>query len=121
VPSVLIAAVTAAGVTVFGFAGSLFVDWQPLTAQGAVLLLLAQGALLGGYLAVVAAMRRGEVSFVAPFRYSSLLASLLMGLMLFGTWPQPLTLLGAAVVAGSGVALIWGSRRVAGEGTPPAA
>jgi S-adenosylmethionine uptake transporter len=122
VPSVLIAAVTAVVVTGLAYAGSLFVDWRPITWRGAGLLMLAQGALLVGYLAVVAAMRRGEVSFVAPFRHSSLLASVATGFLLFGTFPAPLTLLGAGVVVASGVALIWGARRgAAAEGTPPGA
>ena len=102
VPSVLVAAVTAAGVTGFAFAGGAFVAWRPLSGTGLAVLLLAQGALLLGYLGVVAGMRSGEVSFVAPFRYASLLASLGTGWLLFGTFPAPLTLLGAGVVVAGG-------------------
>jgi S-adenosylmethionine uptake transporter len=115
VPSTLVAAVTALGVTLFGLAGSLFVDWAPLTERGALLLGGAQAFLLMGYLAVVSAMRRGEVSFVAPFRYASLLASLTVGVVLFGTFPDALTLLGAGVVVGSGLTMLVLGRHEARE------
>lgn len=115
VPSTLVAAVTALGVALFGLAGSLLVDWAPLTGRGALLLGGAQAFLLMGYLAVVSAMRRGEVSFVAPFRYASLLASLTVGVVLFGTFPDGLTLLGAGVVVGSGLAMLLLGRHEARE------
>jgi S-adenosylmethionine uptake transporter len=106
VPSTLVAAVTAAGVAAFGLAGSAFVDWAPLTGRAVVLLAGTQGLLLMGYLSVVGAMRGAEVSFVAPFRHASLLASLAVGALLFGTFPDGLTLAGAGVVVLSGLAML---------------
>jgi S-adenosylmethionine uptake transporter len=73
---------------------------------------------LGAYLASVQAMRVGEVSFVSPFRYTALLWGLLLGFVVFGDWPTDLTLLGAAIVVGSGLYSFWreslrgGRRRV---------
>lgn len=106
VPSVLVAAVTALGVTLFALAGSAVTGWRPLSGEGALVLLLTQGALLGGYLGVVAGMRRGELSFVAPFRYASLLASLAVGWAVFGTFPEPLTLVGAGIVVLGGLLIL---------------
>ncbi|MBC7180333.1 MAG: DMT family transporter, partial [Roseovarius sp.] len=45
----------------------------------------------------------GEISFVAPFRYTSLIWALLLGWLAFGDWPQTLTLVGAAIVVASGL------------------
>jgi drug/metabolite transporter (DMT)-like permease len=58
---------------------------------------------LFGYYAVVAAMRLGEVSVVAPFRYTRLVFALLVAMIFLGERPGPTTLIGAAIVVGSGL------------------
>ncbi|MCF6443463.1 DMT family transporter [Nereida sp. MMG025] len=55
------------------------------------------------YYMIVAAMRVGEVAFVTPFRYSRLLFALIIGIAVFGERPDWLTLLGAAIIVGSGL------------------
>lgn len=115
VPSVLVAAVTAAGVTGFSALGSLWVDWRPVGREAGLLLLAATAMLVVGYVCVVSAMRRGEVSFVAPFRYSNLLAAVATGALFFGTWPDAATALGAAVVVGSGLFMLLRGARGPGE------
>jgi drug/metabolite transporter (DMT)-like permease len=59
--------------------------------------------LLFGYLFVIQAMRGGEIGFVAPFRYTGLLWALTLGFFTLGEVPDKMTLLGAAIVIGSGV------------------
>lgn len=102
-PSLLVAAVTAAAVAGFGGVGSLFVDWAPVDGRTALLLLGAAGFVMVAYVASVAAMRVGELAVVAPFRYMSLLVSILLGAAVFGTFPDGLTLLGAGVVVATGL------------------
>jgi drug/metabolite transporter (DMT)-like permease len=58
---------------------------------------------LFGYYAVVAAMRLGEVSVVAPFRYTRLVFAMVVAMIFLGERPQGSTLLGAAIVVGSGL------------------
>lgn len=58
---------------------------------------------LFGYYAVVAAMRLGEVSVVAPFRYTRLVFAMGIAMVFLGERPEPSTLLGAALVVGSGL------------------
>lgn len=68
--------------------------------------LLLAGAVVfgtGGYWAVVAATRTGEVSVVAPFRYSRLVFSMGLGVIFLGERPNGLTLIGAAIIVGSGL------------------
>ena len=48
-------------------------------------------------------MRVGEITFIAPFRYSGLIAALIIGLIVFGEWPDALTLLGAGIVVATGL------------------
>ncbi len=56
-----------------------------------------------GYYAIVGAMRVGEVSFVAPFRYSRLIFALIIGIIVFGERPDTLTYFGAALIIVSGL------------------
>ena len=57
-------------------------------------------------------MRVGDVSFVAPFRYTGLIWALVLGFFVFGDWPDTLTLLGVAIVAGTGIFTLYRERLV---------
>ncbi len=103
VPSVLVALVAAVGVTLLGAIGSLFIDWVSFTPKSALQLAGATSFLIVGYICSVAAMRVGEIAFVAPFRYSSLLVALVLGVVIFGEWPNALALTGAALVVATGL------------------
>lgn len=71
----------------------------------------ANGVGLGAYAMIIAATRTGEISVVAPFRYTRLLFALVIGMAIFAERPDALTLLGAAVIVGSGLyALIRAAR-----------
>jgi S-adenosylmethionine uptake transporter len=102
-PSLLVAAVTATGVAAFGGLGSLFVDWAPVGGVQALQLAGAMAFVMLAYVASVSSMRVGALSFVAPFRYTSLLVSIVLGAVAFGTFPEPLTLAGAGVVVATGL------------------
>jgi len=52
---------------------------------------------------IIAAMRVGEISFVAPFRYSRIVFGLFVGLTVFAERIDGYTLLGAAVIVASGL------------------
>ena len=93
----------AAGVALFGAAGLPGTTWVPLTFELVALLAGASFFIIGGYLASVMVMRVGDLSLVAPFRYTSLIWALLLGLFVFGDWPTGLTLLGAGIVAATGI------------------
>ena len=97
---------------------SLGQDWQPITLTTGPLLLGASLFIVGGYSLSVFVMRVGEVSFVAPFRYTGLIWALLLGLVFFGEWPEPLTLLGAAIIVGTGVFTLLREARLRRRGQP---
>ena len=68
------------------------------------------GALLTGlvgYWAVTAAMRLGEVSVVAPFRYSRLIFVLILSAIFLGERPDVWMIMGATLVIGSGLYTFW--------------
>jgi drug/metabolite transporter (DMT)-like permease len=91
-----------------------------LPGPGAAILLLgAISAGLMAYWAITAAMRVGEVSAVAPFRYTRLLFALVIAALAFGERPDALTLLGAAIVIASGLYMFLRERRMARPALTP--
>ena len=102
----------------FGVA-SLGVDWVPMDLYRTGMTVGASVMVVFGYVFSVMVMRVGEISFVAPFRYTGLIWALLLGWLVFGDWPAPLTLIGAAIVVGSGVFTLYREgqlkRRIAAE------
>jgi len=111
VPSMTVALTAAVGVTLFAGVSSAFIDWAPVTGKVTLQLGAASVMVIGGYIFSVTAMRHGEIAMVAPFRYTSLLWALLLGLVIFAEWPKPLTLIGAAIVVGTGVYTFYRERR----------
>lgn len=103
VPSLTVAISAAAGVALFGAAGAVTEDFVRVSPRAWLLLAGASVFIVGGYLFSVMVMRVGDLSSVAPFRYTSLLFALILGLVLFGEWPTLLTLAGAAIIAGTGI------------------
>lgn len=81
--------------------------WRAPTGAEVAGLGIAVGFLALGYLSAVAVMRVGEVGFVSPFRYTSLVFAILLGLVIFGEWPRAWTWAGAALVVAAGLYSIW--------------
>ncbi|MDV4146739.1 DMT family transporter [Shimia sp. FJ5] len=103
VPSMTVTLAASVGITLFAAIATLGETWVPVTTRDAALLVGAAVFIIGGYLFSVLVMRVGEVSFVAPFRYTGLLWGLLLGFVIFGDWPDSLTLLGAAIIVITGI------------------
>jgi drug/metabolite transporter (DMT)-like permease len=57
-------------------------------------------------LMMTAAYRSGETTLIAPFEYSAILWTTALGGLIWGEWPGGWSLLGIAVLAGSGL-YIW--------------
>lgn len=72
-----------------------------------------------GYYLIVTAMRMGEASALAPFRYSRLLFSIILGYFIFDEIPDTWTLVGSAIILGSGIYVILRERRVLESRVPP--
>jgi drug/metabolite transporter (DMT)-like permease len=59
-----------------------------------------------GHVGLLLAYRLGRTAAVAPFFYSFALWAVLSGLLVFGVLPNALALVGIALIAGSGVAIV---------------
>ena len=57
--------------------------------------------------------RQLPASLLAPFSYSQLVWASLLGFGLFGVWPTVATLIGAGIIAGSGLYAAWRERQAA--------
>jgi len=112
-PSITVALAGAALIMAASGIVTLMQGWQPVAAREFGLLSVAALFILVGYLASVMTMRVGEIGFVAPFRYTGLIWALILGWLVFGDWPAPLTLLGAALVVGTGLFTLYRERRLA--------
>lgn len=72
--------------------------------------------ILAGFTAVIGtifssiAFARAPASVVAPLHYSQMIWGVLFGVLFFGEWPDGFTLLGAGIIIGAGLFLIWYSR-----------
>ena len=117
IPSSRVALAAAIGVTLMAGAGS-FIEhetWIMPNLRESLLLFGAAVCLMAGYISGVAGMRLGEIGFVAPFRYTSLIVALLLGLVLFGEWPDFWTMVGAAIVVATGLFTIYRERATASK------
>lgn len=103
-----------AALTVMGCAGlaSIAEPWAPLDLRLTALITASSVFIIGGYWFSVRVMRVGDISFIAPFRYTGLVWALLLGWLVFGDWPSNLTLMGATIVVATGLFTLYRERRV---------
>ena len=86
--------------------------WHSPTAREFVMLISV--GVIGGlaHILLTESYRFAAASVVAPFDYSSMLWALLLGYWLFGELPEALVYVGAAIVAGAGLFVIWRERQL---------
>ncbi len=85
--------------------------WDPVSTYALGHLALASVLVFAGYQAVIKAMRSGEISFIAPFRYTGLLWGLVIAVLAFDEHPNAYMLTGAAIVIGSGLYTFYRERK----------
>lgn len=124
-PSLLVSTATAG---IVAAAGAVLMvpqgGWAPITIGQTALLALAAVLLLFGYQFIIMAMRLGEVSHVAPFRYTALIWALLLGYLAFGEVPDAAMIAGSTIIVASGLYTLYretraGRHRPAAQSTTP--
>lgn len=68
-----------------------------------------------GYYAVTQAMRMAPAAIVSPFRYTRLIFTMGLGILVFGERPDALTLLGAGIILTAGLYALYRERKLALE------
>lgn len=104
IPTLFISAVTAVVITIFGALMIVpFGGWRPVPTTDIAALALGAAALFTGYQTLISAMRTGEISFIAPFRYTSLLWSILLAAFILSEYPDFWMLVGSAIIIAAGL------------------
>lgn len=77
-----------------------------------LLLLVAIGGIGAlGHMTLVRALECAPASLLAPFSYLHLVVSLCLGLLIFGTFPDPIALAGIGLIVLAGIVMLIRSRR----------
>lgn len=113
VPSVMVALIASLNVTLLGAVMTGFGDWHPVSLDTLALLGGAAVFIVAGYLFSIMVMRVGEISFIAPFRYTALIWAIGLGIVVFGEMPDGWTLAGSAIVIGMGIYTLYRERKLA--------
>lgn len=104
VPTVIVAVTSTLGTLVAGGVMAMQgAGWKPLEGQMLLILAAASVFVLAGNYAMIEACRDVELSVVSPFRYIVILWAVLLGILVFGEWPNPLAVLGIVLIVGSGL------------------
>lgn len=104
IPTLLVSLFAGLTNTVFGAVLMLPMGgWLPVSTHSALIIVVAACFIIAGYLSIIGAMRTGDISFIAPFRYTSLIFSLSLGYYLFQERPDGYMTLGASLIVASGL------------------
>lgn len=115
IPSLLVSTTTSIAVTL---SGAVLIaplgGWQPVSGGNLLLLASAAMLILVGYQFIVLSTREGEMSYIAPFRYTSLLWSILLGYWIFSDVPDTAMVIGASIIVASGLYTLY-REQIAGK------
>ena len=106
VPSILITLTTSIAVLLLTGPWSLLQGWVPVDNTQLALLATASVFLSSAYYLVIIGMRSGDLSLVAPFRYSGLIYALLVGWLVWGDVPDAWSWSGIVLMVASGLFML---------------
>lgn len=110
VPSILITLTTSIAVLLLTGPWSLLQGWAPVDATQLGLLAGASVFLSTAYYTVIVGMRSGELSLVAPFRYTALVYALALGWLVWGDVPNALAWSGIVLLVMAGIFMLRAGR-----------
>jgi drug/metabolite transporter (DMT)-like permease len=90
---------------------SLYQGWGDAGASWYLWFIALGIALYTGYLCLIIGSRLGELSFIGPFRYVSIILALVYGYLIWGDRPTLTMLAGAGIIVMSGILLLSGEKR----------
>jgi drug/metabolite transporter (DMT)-like permease len=86
--------------------------WETPRSLSDALIFFALGLFGGfGHYFLVRAFELAPAPFVSPFNYAQLLGAALLGFIVFGQVPDVFVWIGAAIIAGSGLFMLYAERR----------
>jgi S-adenosylmethionine uptake transporter len=112
VPGMAVTLGTTVAVMMAAGLASMTQEWAPITVPLASYIIGSAMFVITGYFFSIQVMRSGDVSFIAPFRYTGLIGAMIIGFLVFGEVPTTLTLIGAAIVIGTGLFTFYRERKL---------
>lgn len=103
IPSSVVTFSTTAVVCLMGWLIGLAEVWQPLQLKPTLFLIAAAVFVALGNYAIIVAYRDADVSLVSGFRYTVLVFAIVIGVAVWGEWPDLPALAGAGLIVGSGL------------------
>jgi drug/metabolite transporter (DMT)-like permease len=85
--------------------------WVTPSLEDAGLLALLGIVAMVAHLCVTRSLKLAEASVVVPYQYTLIVWALVFGWFIFGDWPTPAMLIGAALIIAAGLALLLLERR----------
>jgi drug/metabolite transporter (DMT)-like permease len=103
VPSTVITFTTTAVVCVIGWIIGLAETWPPLQPRETLYLVAAALFVAAGNYSIIVAYRDADVSLVSGFRYTVLVFAILLGVLIWGEWPDLPAVTGSMLIVASGL------------------
>ena len=113
IPSLHVAFTNAWVVAIGGGLFSIYQGWGEADWQWYLWFIGLSFAIFCGYFFYIEGSRLGELSFIGPFKYTSVLLAILFGYLFWSEVPSWPVIIGAAIIVFSGVLLLAGEKRKA--------
>ncbi len=111
IPSLQVAFTNAWVVMLGGGLLSVYQGWASVELSWYLWFFGLSFAIFGGYFFYIEGTRLGDLSFIGPFKYISVILAILFGYIFWGESPTLPMLFGAAIIVLSGILLLAGERR----------
>ena len=106
-------AFTTAWIVTLGGLTTAIAGWQTLHLNHIAWLFLGGVFIFGAYLSYVVTTRIGELSFVSPFKYTTIPLAILLGYLVWGEIPSRTTLIGTIIIISSGLVILYREKKAA--------
>lgn len=103
IPTFIIALANASFVALGGIIFGVYQGFLGVALWQFGLLAAAAALLATGYVFMVATLRLGDLSGTAPFRYSNVLFAIILGMVIFGEFPDAVSYVGMAMIIAAGL------------------
>lgn len=112
IPTMMLALMSAVSVAVIGMALAPFEVWHWPSAKSLMELAISAICLSLGYVLTTIAIRTGEMSVVAPFRYSVVIFAVISGWLVWNEVPSRYVIAGILIVIAAGLYTFYREQRV---------
>lgn len=106
ISATLLMVTTSLGSLGAGLVLSAYTPWKEFQIAPLLYCILAAVMVSFGNFMIILAFRGTDLSVVAPYRYSGVIWSILLGALVFGEWPNGLAVTGMLVIVASGIYLM---------------